>query len=175
MIQLPASAVDSRAGSNLNEFEQGVIDVFVRLAGMLGIPKSVGEIYGLLFATARPLAFPDIGEMLNLSKGSISQGLRLLRGIGAVKLIYIPGDRRDHFVPETELRALLSGFLRENVRPHLESGLARIKILDALCRRSDFSGSDERTQKTLRQRIEKLQAWHKKGRTVVPIISKLVG
>lgn len=168
---LPASEVLS---NSLNPFEQGVIDVFVRLAEVLGMPKSVGEIYGVLFASAKPMAFQDIVDRLSISKGSTSQGLRLLKGLGAVRSIYVAGDRRDHFVPETELRALLSGFLREKVTPHLESGMARIQALDDLARESG-RGWDEGETAVLRKRLEKLRAWHKRGRAVVPIVSKLFG
>jgi len=139
---------------------------------MLGIPKSVGEIYGLLFASAQPLAFQDIIDRLKISKGSASQGLRFLRGVGAIKATYVAGDRRDHFVPETELRALLSGFLREKIQPHLESGAVRI---DGLRKMAAETSGDPARSAILRERVEKLKTWHKRGRSIVPIISKIFG
>jgi hypothetical protein len=156
----------------LTDFEHGVIDIFVRLADVLGIPKSVGEIYGLLFATAHPLAFQAIVLRLGISKGSASQGLRLLRAVGAIKLTYVGGDRRDHFLPETELRALLSGFLRERVQPHLEGGGIRVKALKAVTRSRGFGRGDPEDARILRARIEKLGAWHKKGEIVLPLVAK---
>jgi DNA-binding transcriptional regulator GbsR (MarR family) len=152
-----------------------VIDTFVHFGDVLGVPKSVAEIYGFLFASARPLAFQEIVVRLRLSKGSVSQGLRLLRGIGAVRLVYVAGRRRDHFVPETELRALLSGLLREKVRPHLEGGLARVDALAALARTTDLGAGDSGDARVLRQRADKLRAWHRKARTVVPIVIRLFG
>ena len=53
---------------------------------IFGVPKSVGQIYGLLYASPLPLGFSDIVERLEISKGSASQGLQLLRSLGAVKL-----------------------------------------------------------------------------------------
>lgn len=171
------TAIDSRPRSDSNPLgplEQGLIDLFVRLAEILGFPKSMGEIYGLLFASAPPLAFQDIVDRLRISKGSTSQGLRMLRALGAVRSIYIAGDRRDYFVPETELRALLSGILRERVTPHLENGTARIRMLSDLSRDASVS-CDPAKAAILRKRIEKLHTWHKKGRAIVPIVSKLFG
>lgn len=60
-------------------FFSGVVQVF-------GVPKSVGQIYGLLYGTPEPLSFSDIVERLEISKGSASQGLQLLRSLGAVKV-----------------------------------------------------------------------------------------
>lgn len=173
MGSVPARATKER--KYLSDFEHGVIEVFVNLAELLGVPKSVGEIYGLLFASARALTFQDVIDRLELSKGSASQGLRLLRNIGAVKLVYVSGERRDYFVPETELRALLGGFLREKVRPHFESGLARIDLLGGLSQEVAFRELPPEDGRLLRQRLDKMRAWHCKARALAPIFARLFG
>ena len=63
-----------------------MIDVFVRAAGLIGLPRSIGEIYGLLFCSPKALSFDELVERLQISKGSVSQGLKVLRQLGAVKL-----------------------------------------------------------------------------------------
>lgn len=178
-LRASSSALAGRDGSvgggNLNEFEHGVIDIFVQLADMVSVPKSVAEIYGLLFASARPLAFQDIIDRLGMSKGSASQGLRLLRGFGAIKPVYVAADRRDYFVPETELRTLLTGVLREKVQPQIATASARVESIHALGRAARYGAHDPEEFRVLRQRIDKLRAWHKRGRSIVPIITKLFG
>jgi DNA-binding transcriptional regulator GbsR (MarR family) len=160
---------------DLTKFEHEVIDVFVRLADMLSIPKSVGEIYGLLFASAQPLSFQDIVERLTISKGSASQGLRVLRATGAAKAVYVAGDRRDHFVPETELRELLAGFLREKLQFHLESSAVRIGALRDCARQSRFRIGDPAESRILRARVDKLNSWNRKAKAIVPLIAKFFG
>jgi len=175
---LPAQEADSPATADireLTELEHGVIDIFVRLADILGVPKSVGEIYGLLFASARPLAFQEISDRLEMSKGSASQGLRVLRNVGAIKLTYVAGDRRDHFVPETELRALLTGFLKEKVQPHLETGAVRIKALRDLAASPSLRLANAQEARLLRGRVDKLNSWHKKGKSIVPLVTRFFG
>ena len=172
------AVLDSPAGlaaRKLSGFECSVIDTFVRMADLLGMPRSIGEIYGFLYASPRPLAFQDIVDRLGISKGSASQGLRLLRTTGAVKLVYVAADRRDHFVPETELRALISGFLREKIQPQLEGGSQRVKSLQAMVRSSAVTAGDAGEARILRERIDKLHAWHKRGKTVMPLIIKVFG
>ena len=73
----------------LNALEVEIIDLFVQFSHILGQPKSVAEIYGLLFAAAHPLSMEEMMERLNMSKGSTSQGLRFLRNLGAVKPVYV--------------------------------------------------------------------------------------
>ena len=81
----------SRRG--LSQVEVALVEFFVSLADMAGMPKSVGEIYGLLFASEESLAMDEIIARLGLSKGSASQGLRFLRDCQAVRTVYRVGDR----------------------------------------------------------------------------------
>ena len=66
-------------------FQIQCAEMFAELVQIFGVPKSVGQIYGVLYATPEPLSFSDIVEQLNISKGSASQGLQLLRSLGAVR------------------------------------------------------------------------------------------
>ena len=56
-------------------FEAATVDFFVDAADLLGVPKSVAAIYGVVFASPVPLSFADIESHLGISKGSVSQGL----------------------------------------------------------------------------------------------------
>src|SRR5881392_2903241 len=80
--------------AGLNPLETEIIDFFVQLSRLLGQPRSLAEIYGLLFISARPLSMDDLIERLQLSKGSASQGLKFLHSLGAIHMVYVPGDRR---------------------------------------------------------------------------------
>ena len=105
----------------LAPFQQECINFFVHAAQALSVPRSVGEIYGLLYSSGEPLTMDDVVERLSISKGSASQGLRTLRDIGAVRTTYVAGDRRDFFVAETELRKLAFGFLRESIGARVDT------------------------------------------------------
>jgi DNA-binding transcriptional regulator GbsR (MarR family) len=179
----------------LSPGEAQVIAIFVKMAQTLGAPRSLGEIYGLLFATARPLSFQDINDRLDLSKGSVSQGLRFLRTVGAIQSVVMEGDRREYFEPVVELRALVGGFLKERINPQLEEWGVRAKAL----RIEDFARaeSDEPTansseapsglkakslqlaaqqkRKIIEGRLDKLKTWQKRADTVLPMVSKLLG
>lgn len=67
-------------------FEVQMVDFFVSAADLLGVPKSVAAIYGVVFASPGPLSFAEIEARLDISKGSVSQGLRVLREVGAIKV-----------------------------------------------------------------------------------------
>src|SRR5450759_3377264 len=98
------------ANGAVTELEAEVIGLFVQLSRVLGQPRSFAEIYGLLFISGHPLAMDHLIERLNLSKGSASQGLKFLRNIGAVRMVYVAGERRVHYEAVAELRNLVTRF-----------------------------------------------------------------
>ncbi len=166
------TASSGGSGTSLSELEVGVIDLFVGVLRVLGVPKSVGEIYGLLYISDRPLPLDALVERLRISKGSASQGLKLLRTLGAVRVSYEPGDRRDFYTAETELKKLVSGFIREELQPRVESGENRLQRL------RDLAGQSEAESATARfysERIAKLTQWHARGRSVLPLLAGMLG
>lgn len=154
-------------------FEEAVVEFFVEAAEVLGLPKSVAAIYGIVFAASGPLTFADITRRLDLSKGSISQSLKVLREMGAVKEVSAPGDRAERFVPDLQLRALVSGFLRTKVLPQLAKGAGRLAELEIKARA--VAAVDPEATRSHRERLERLASWQEKGQTVIPLISKFLG
>lgn len=156
--------------SGLSELEREVIELFVRMADVLNLPRSVGEIYGLLFISSAPLCLDDCRIRLNISKGSTSQGLRILRSFGAIRTVYIPGDRKDYYVAETSLRKIASGFASEQIQPHVKSGEERIERIRELMETQD---ADDR--EALQEKIDLLANWQKRAGKTLPLILKLIG
>jgi DNA-binding transcriptional regulator GbsR (MarR family) len=158
---------DLRTG--LHPVEKEAVEVFVRIAGLLRLPRSVGEIYGLLYFTPVPLPMDEIRERLVLSKGGTSMGLKTLRSFGAVRIEYIPGDRREHYRAEIELRKLVAGFMRDQLEPHLRSGQDRVKRMSGM-----LEGFPAEEQKFLQERIRRLGNWQKRAKRGLPLLLKLI-
>jgi len=166
---------DSRPQENvevpgLSEFESEVIELFVRMAQLVGVPKSVGQIYGLIFASPTSINSDELVSRLGISKGSTSQGLRFLRSVGAVNVVSVPGQRSDHYEPETGLRRLASGFLKEQIEPHLDSGM------DRLARLKDLSADPALPEnEVLRERVGRLETWHNRAIKLLPLLLRFLG
>ena len=145
------------------------IDFFVRMMSILGLPRSVGEIYGLLYFNSKPLSMDLISSRLNISIGSASQGLKTLRALKAVRTTYIPGDRRDHYSAESEFRRLFSTFLRDEIMPHLESAEDRIRKMD-----DEIASLQVEEKDFFNIRIEKLKRLTKASKRLLPLLAKLL-
>ena len=155
----------------LNALEVEVIDIFVSIVKMLGIPKSVAEIYGLLFVCPDPLPLDGIVERLRISKGSVSQGLKLLRAFGGVRTTYVAGDRRDHYLAEIELKMLVAGFMRGEIQPRLEHGKQRLAHVEEI--REQLNAGDLR-KNFYGARVRKLKQWHERSQGLLPLLSGML-
>lgn len=156
--------------TGLTPLENEAVDLFVGLAQVVGLPKSIGQIYGLLYISAVPLSLDDIAERLDISKGSASQGLKFLRTTGAIRLCMTNGSRSDRYEAETGLRALATGFLKEQIEPHLESGEDRLTRLKRLAASVPAA---ERAH--VAQRVKQLENWHRRAASLLPLLIRFLG
>jgi len=155
----------------LDDWEKAIIDLFLNAANSFGLPKSYGQIYGLLFCRNSPLAMKEVMDLLQISKGSASQGLRALRKLGAISSTFAPGERKERFIAEIRLRKLVSGFLREQADPHLEKGVERLKQIEGLLESSN--SNDSRLRGIRRHEI--LSGWHRQMSRLLPWVKMIVG
>lgn len=167
---IPSHKPDS-IGDELAEWEVAVVDLFLNAVQSVGLPKSLGQIYGLLFCRDKPLAMDEVMKLLSISKGSASQGLRSLRQLGAVSSVFAPGDRKERFVAEIRLRKLVSGFLKEQAEPHMEKGVSRLEHLRKLLSLED----DEESIQRGTRREEILSGWHRQMSRLLPWVKMIVG
>ena len=201
----PSGATSPGLPAALSPFEAEIVAVFADLVVLLGLPKSMGEIYGLVFASAEPPTFADIEQKLGLSKGSVSQGLRALRELGAVReaggegrgkadadssSAFPPSSdapglrssgppfsagatRATHWVATTELRQLIGTLLRERLTPYLSRQDQRMAAAETALE-SEAGGLPAKDYKALKNRLDKLQTWQSRARTVLPVLGKML-
>lgn len=142
---------------------------FVESAQMLGLPKSLGEIYAIVFFSTRPLCMEDIVRKLQISLGTASQGLRQLRQLKAVRVVSLAGERRDYYVAETELRQLLGNFLAEVVSPQISTGAQRLERIQ-----NKLPEVAPASRKLYKQRLAKLEQWNRAGASLIPRIARWI-
>lgn len=139
-----------------------MVSFFVDAADLLGIPKSVAAIYGLCFANVEPMSFADLDERLEISTGSISQGVRVLREVGALK-VSGSHDRREYFTPDVELRQLVSRFIEQRLEKQLKAGKSRLNAMKTVL-------PSGKTRAELKARLKYLHSWHDQSKALLPVI-----
>ena len=161
-------------------FEETVVSFFLDAAEILGVPKSVAAIYAVCFASPEPLSFADINSRLEISQGSISQGLRVLKEVGALKVVREPGNgngaardvrsgrelrRREFFTPDLELRKLVTRWIEQRLERQLQAGKGRLQAM-----KESIPAQSDDAVGVLRSRLHYLESWHNRSRALVPVM-----
>src|SRR5688572_4386323 len=116
--------------STLSEVQLEVIEFCVRASQTVGVPRSIGEIFGLICSSPHPLNFDDVVRLLGISSGSASHGLRKMCRLGIIRTCYVPRDRRDHYTCETSFRQLVVALMQEHMLVHVcwaDDKIARLR------------------------------------------------
>jgi HTH-type transcriptional regulator, glycine betaine synthesis regulator len=160
---MPITLATETGEEALTELEAEAIEMFINFLRLIGLPKSVGEIYGLLFVAPRSMAMDAIMKRLGISLGAASQGLKLLRSFGAVRVVYERGDRRDHYVADLELSRFATVFIKEELQPRIDMAMERLQRME-----DSLGGLTPEERRATKQRLERLKHWLDKGQNILP-------
>lgn len=152
-----------------------MVDSMAKMALMLGLPKSTGQIYGLLYLSPEALALEVIADRLSISKASVCTGVRELVAWHVVRQVFVAGDRRDYYEAESDLREVLQTLYQEAFKPKLGKVQRRLdSLLSALesdrkaglLSRDDYSFCKVRLENVGRMQ-DRLLKW-------LPLVEKLL-
>jgi len=85
-----------------------------------GVNRSVAQIHALLYLSDRPINAEEISDTLQLARSNVSTALKELQSYNIVRRQHVAGDRRDHFVAETDLWDLLMRISAERKRREID-------------------------------------------------------
>ncbi len=166
LIPITAAALIRPEGrsSDIIGFETEVVKFFVQAAEILGVPRSLALIYSVFFASPRPLSFGDLNRRLEISQGSISQGIRLLCEVGAIRVSHVE-ERREHFTPDLELRKLAVRFIEKRLDRQISTSRIALTAIG-----EHLPCGQGASSLLLKERLKSLQSWHEKTRALLPIV-----
>ena len=167
-MKLPSEKAASRRKKRatfdpLSPYESELADFFVRMAGIIGVSPSVAEIYALLYASPKALSFDEIQGRLGISKGSVSQGLKFLRGHEMILSTKDKGSRREKWQPTPSLAASIVTLLRNQVVPALEFSAPSLERV--LNQAETVHASPE-----VLERLRKLKHWNSRALELFPLL-----
>lgn len=96
-----------------------------------GVNRSVSQVHALLYLSDGPLNAEEICSELGLARSNVSTALKELQGYGIVRRTHIQGDRRDHFVAETDMWELLTRIASERKKREIDPTVATLAELAA--------------------------------------------
>ena len=157
----------------LNGVRLELIEVAGQAAHVLGFPRSVGEIYGLLYLAPNPVSAPDICDALSASKGSVSQGLRQLVALGFVNTVRVHGNRRVHYKAILEVGGVLRKGYEQTVQNRTIVAEEKMKGLHQSLA-GEKSQLDPDDYLLIKDRLQGLIKVQKRIKKLMPLIGALL-
>ncbi|WP_119072177.1 GbsR/MarR family transcriptional regulator [Aggregatilinea lenta] len=96
---------------SLQAANTSVLEGLGLLASYFGFSKVVGQLFGALLLSPRPLNLDEMMEELGISKASVSMNLRSLEHMGIVHEVWIKDDRRKYYRPESDFWRIMTNVL----------------------------------------------------------------
>ena len=103
-----------------------------------GVNRSVAQIHALLYLSDKPRHAEDICEKLGLARSNVSNGLKELQSYQIVRRVHVEGDRRDHFIADTDLWDMLMKIAAERKRREIDPTIQLLgELSESLDKRDD--------------------------------------
>jgi DNA-binding transcriptional regulator GbsR (MarR family) len=149
---------------------------FIHLAGemaeMFSFNRSIGQIYGLLYASPEPLSLETIAKSCQMSKGNASIHLRTLEAWGAVHPSWKPGTRKDYYAADTDLKGLAVKRLQIGMEKRL--GAIREKLERIKEEKSLTSGNPTQKELYVAKRLKELESLLRKVESGFSLLPRLM-
>lgn len=126
-----------------------------------GVNRSVAQIHALLYLSDRPLNAEEISETLKLARSNVSTALKELQSYNIVRRQHVTGDRRDHFIAETDLWELLMRISAERKRREIDPTIELLaQLKDRIAERKDVPEHVRHRIARMHEFISTLTSWY---------------
>lgn len=141
---------------------------FIERAGhttqSLGVGRVIGQIFAHVYFSREPQTLDDLTRVLGISKGSASTAVRQLEQWGALRRVWVRGDRKDYYEANTELGNIVRRALFDTVARRIGNSddlLQEAEAALAACRARLRRDAD---WKFMEQRVERLRRFRDRAR-----------
>jgi DNA-binding transcriptional regulator GbsR (MarR family) len=133
----------SKAHDPLQTIRYQVADAVGGLMELWGFKRIMGRTWTLLYLADAPLSAAELGDALQVSPGSVSMTVSELLKWGVVKKTWVPGDRRDFYLPETSVWKMVSRVIRERELLYVRETNDRLVAAQGLLSELQGSGAPD--------------------------------
>jgi DNA-binding transcriptional regulator GbsR (MarR family) len=132
-----------------------------------GVNRSVAQVHALVYLSDHPLNAEEICSALGLARSNVSTALKELQAYEIVRRTHVLGDRRDHFVAETDPWELLMKIAAERKRREIDPTIVLLgELVEKLDGRKDVPDHVRERIGRMHQFIGTLTSWYEDIRRV---------
>ncbi|MDQ7025059.1 MAG: hypothetical protein Q9P44_05815 [Anaerolineae bacterium] len=134
-----------QSNPQLHTVHDSMLDGLGQLADYFGFSKMMGQLYGTVLLSPKPLSLDDMMARLAISKASVSMNMRSLEHMGMVRQVWVRGGsgRRKYYEAEADFWQVISNLLSGREMRDVERAISIIEHNSEKLAQSKESMSDE--------------------------------
>lgn len=133
------------------------IQVIAKNMDLYGMTSSIGRLYGVLYFSEQPMTLDDMRDALEMSKTSMSTGVRVLSDMRMVESTFKKGIRKDLYRSEEDwyksFTSLYGNRWRQNTETNIEEAEETVEDLVALLEHT----TNDQLHEKINQDIERIR------------------
>lgn len=103
-----------------------------------GVGRVLGQIYAYLYFSPQPRNLGDFQDALGISKGSASVGVRQLEQWGAVRKVWVRGDRKDYYEANDWFGNILKNAILDTLGKRMAAHTELLREVETRLESSEF-------------------------------------
>ncbi|MGN7456053.1 GbsR/MarR family transcriptional regulator [Paenibacillus pasadenensis] len=111
----------------IHKARKRVIESIGKNMDLYGITQSTGLLYGLMFFQDKPMNLDEMGQAMEMSKTSMSTGIRTLVDLNMVNKVWEKGSRKDLYEVERDWHQTFADFFVLKWRKAVEMNLTALR------------------------------------------------
>jgi len=132
------------------------IQVIAKNMTLYGVTPSIGRLYGAIYFSEEPMTLDDMRDALEMSKTSMSTGVRTLSEMNMVESTFKKGVRKDLYQSDEDWYKSFTSLFGDRWRQHTESNIEEAnQAIDSLEELQTKTNSQELKNK-ISKTIERL-------------------
>ena len=137
---------------------------FIESAGYftqsLGAGRVLGQIFAHIYFSKDPQSLDDLSRLLEISKGSASMAVRQLEQWGALRRMWVKGDRKDYYTATDEFGRIIRKALLDMIGRKMETSDGLLEDAQALLQEHARNGKKtDEDWVFVSRRVKKLQTF----------------
>jgi DNA-binding transcriptional regulator GbsR (MarR family) len=179
MPDVKPSGVEQHADTDLAAAHDSMLDGLGQLANYFGFNKVMGQLYGALLLSSRPLCLDDMVERLGISKANVSMNMRTLENMGMVRQVWVRGSsgRRKFYEAETDFWQIITNIISGREMRDVDRALAVMEenVNRLRAGMPEMESEDRKLAELYIERIGQMQALFRFAQIIITSILARVG
>lgn len=146
----------------LESVHDSMLDGLGQLSDYMGFSKVMGQLYGAMLLSDRPLCLDDMVERLDISKATASMNMRTLENLGMVRQVWVRGGsgRRKFYEAETDFWQIITNIIKAREMRDVDRaiGVMDDNITHLMAEMESMDETDRELAQLYIERIQQMQS-----------------